>query len=43
MGIMQKKDKIDVFGRDNFVKKIIDRGNEIVVYERPIYNPIGEN
>lgn len=34
VGTMQKKDKIDIFGREHFVRKVIEKNNEIVAYER---------
>eukprot|EP00347_Sterkiella_histriomuscorum_P019890 403339921 len=36
VGIMQKRDKIDVFGKENFIKKVLDKNYEIVAYERPL-------
>lgn len=40
MGTISRKDKIDIFGRENFVKKICDKNTEIVVFERSICNPL---
>lgn len=35
LGIMKKQDRIEVFGRnDNFIKKVIERGYEIVAFEK---------
>ncbi|CDW86593.1 ubiquitin carboxyl-terminal hydrolase [Stylonychia lemnae] len=36
IGLMKKKDQIDVINREKFVKNITEKGEEIVVFERPL-------